>query len=389
MSLQRNIRLLTIFNFCTDFVLYAPVAIIYFTKVTGSFALGMSVFSVVMVSAAVFQIPTGIFSDLQGRRKTLIMGAASASIAAIFYAIGMHYWILLLGSVFAGLARSFYSGNNDALLYETLAEHHKEKEFHYYSGKTSAMFQAALALAAILGGIIANWSFAAVMWLSVIPQCIALAVSFFFIEPKKHIQQQSNGIHLIKEAIQQLAQNSKLRLLTITSVLRYALGESMYQFKATFVQLLWPVWAIGFSNVLSNILGTIAFYVSGKIIHRFSGRTILNFEIIFNRVANFVALLFPSVLSPALMSATSFTYCVACVAEGALMQQEFTDKQRATLGSLGSLLGSLVFAVVAFSLGGIADHIGPQKTLIIVNTLLLTPLFFYWQIFKHPKKQQK
>ena len=67
--MNRNIKLLTWFNFFTDFKLYAPVAIIYFSQVSGSFALGMAVFSIATVSSAFFEIPTGIFSDMIGRKK--------------------------------------------------------------------------------------------------------------------------------------------------------------------------------------------------------------------------------------------------------------------------------------------------------------------------------
>jgi MFS family permease len=72
MQIHKNIRILTWFNFFTDFKLYAPLAIIYFSHVTGSFALGMGIFSITMIASALFEIPTGVFSDRIGRRKTVI-----------------------------------------------------------------------------------------------------------------------------------------------------------------------------------------------------------------------------------------------------------------------------------------------------------------------------
>src|SRR3989344_4474856 len=93
--MNRNIKLLTWFNFFTDFKLYAPIAILYFAQVTGSFALGMSIFSIAYVSAALFEIPTGIYSDFIGRRKTVILGAVSTILFSIFYAIGQSFWFLV------------------------------------------------------------------------------------------------------------------------------------------------------------------------------------------------------------------------------------------------------------------------------------------------------
>ena len=151
--LHKNIRLLTFFNFFTDFKLYAPIAIIYFSQVTGSFALGMSIFSIAMISSALFEIPTGVFSDRIGRKKTVILGAASAVVFSVFYAIGQFYFILAIGAVFEGLTRSFYSGNNDALLHDTLSESGQQHNYSEYLGKISSSFQAALAVSAVLASI--------------------------------------------------------------------------------------------------------------------------------------------------------------------------------------------------------------------------------------------
>lgn len=114
--LERNIKLLTWFNFFTDFRLYYPIAILYFAKVTGSFALGMSVFGLVQLSQAIFEVPTGVFSDYIGRKRTVIIGAIFAILSVISYSFGIT-WALFLGALLEGLQRSFYSGNNDALLH--------------------------------------------------------------------------------------------------------------------------------------------------------------------------------------------------------------------------------------------------------------------------------
>lgn len=85
---HKNIRLLSVLNFLIGFTFFAPLAIIYFTKVSGSYTLGTSIFGIVMLSAAFFEIPTGIISDKVGRRHTIILGSWARVLAFIFYAIG-------------------------------------------------------------------------------------------------------------------------------------------------------------------------------------------------------------------------------------------------------------------------------------------------------------
>ena len=70
-STNTKIEILKWFNFFLDYKLYAPISIIYFTSITHSFALGMSIFSIEMVSSALLEIPTGVISDRIGRKKLL------------------------------------------------------------------------------------------------------------------------------------------------------------------------------------------------------------------------------------------------------------------------------------------------------------------------------
>ncbi len=380
--MNRNIKLLAYFNFLTDLIFYAPVAIIYFARVSGSYALGMSVFSTVFISAAVFEIPTGIFSDRIGRKNTVILGSVANLIGFVFYALGIGYLYLIIGAIFEGLARSFFSGNNDALLHDWLKENDRENEFHIYLGKLSSLFQIAAAVSALIGGIVAYRSFAWVMWISVIPKFLMVTVSLSLSDPHIISEKSSNIFSHLKESLRQFQTNQKLRLLTITSALRFGIGESAYLFRSVFVSLLWPLWAIGISNMMSNIFAATSSFFSGKLIDRFKPQNILRFEIIFNRLINLTALFFPSVFSPALMTTTSLTYGVSQITTDTLLQKEFTQAQRATLGSLTSLFGSLLFGVFAIFLGKIGDVYGPVKALIIANLLLLTPLLFYSKVFK-------
>lgn len=383
--MERNIKLLSLLNFFTDFIPYAPIAIIYFANVSGSYALGMSVFSVVMLASAFFEIPTGIFSDMIGRKNTVLLGAMTRIVSAVLYAIGGSYGMLLAGALLEGLSRSFYSGNNDALLHDSLTQLKKEGDFHTHYGKTHAMFQVGLAFSALLGGILAQWSFALVMWVSVIPQVLTLLVSLLLKEPNVYTKEAGNIYFHLRESIRQFRINTILRYISITSILKYSLGEAGYLFRSTFIITLWPVWAIGISSMISNIGGAISYFISGKVITRLGIRKILTIEILFNRVVNFIALIFPTIASPALMGTTSLTFGLGETSTNMLLQQHFTTKQRATMGSLNSFAGSIAFGVFAVFLGKFGDLYGARNALILTQLLLFAPLIFYRLIFKKEK----
>src|SRR5690348_13401937 len=100
MPIHKNIRLLGWFNFLLDFRLYGPIIILYFTQVSGSFALGMSVFSITMLASAIFEVPTGVFSDKIGRKKTIVCGSIASVISVALYAVGGTYGMLVAGAIF-------------------------------------------------------------------------------------------------------------------------------------------------------------------------------------------------------------------------------------------------------------------------------------------------
>lgn len=382
MSLHRNIVLLTWFNFFTDFRPYAPVAIIYFAQVSHSYALGLAVFSIEMLSTSIFELPTGVISDMVGRKRTLILGALMSVMTLICYATGLNFLILAIGGIFAGLARSFYSGNNQALLHDTLKESKQETEYAHYSGKTNSMFQFALAISALLGGIIAYFSFPAVMWLSVVPQIVCLLIGFQMIEPKAHDQNDETNIYAhLKEAVIKFIDNSRLRTLSIATILDYGFTETIYQFNSAFVALLWPVWAIGVAKMLANLAAAIGMRVSDRVVRRFGNFKSLIFSNMYSMGAGLVAALFPTFFSPILIASTSFPYGINMITKDALLQKEFSDRQRATMGSLNSLGGSLFFAVFAFGFGWLADRLAPNQALVIGELFLVLVIVIYGKLF--------
>ncbi len=365
--MERNIKLLAAFNFFTDFNFYSAILILYFAKVTGSYALGMSLFSIAMVSSALFEVPTGVLSDKIGRRKTVIAGAAAATLSVVCYAIGGGYTFLAIGALFEGISRAFYSGNNDALLHDSLRDLNKTEFYDHYLGKISAMFQAALTIGTVIGSVIAYFSYAWVMWLSVIPQIICFIISFSITEPKRQTKETTNIYAHLSTSIRHIVKNKKLRLLSIYQIVGFGVGESSFQFKSAFIATLWPTWAIGISKMISFAGGGISFWFAGKLIKKFGGLNLLLFDTCINRVINVLSLVFPTVASPVFMASTSFLFGVTEVATNSMMQKEFTEHERATLASIISFGSNILFGIFSIMLGTLADILSPGYAMLIAQ----------------------
>jgi len=382
MSFEKNIKLLRWHNFFIDFSLWGPLAIIYFSKVSGSYTLGLSIFSIVMIFSAIFELPTGFISDKYGRTRTLVFGSFCFLLGAVFYAIGINYWFLVAGAIVQGLGRAFYSGNNDALLYDNLSVANKIDDLAEYNGKIGSMSQIALAISALFSSLIAFVSISVLLWISVIPQLICLILSLKVVSVDTTEKASGNIFIHIGQAFKNFISNFKIRQLSLVSIISFGMGEAAWQFRSAFINTLWPIWAVGFAQVLSNIGATISFKLSGRIIKKYTAFKVMLFEKVFSRLIDLSALIFPGVWSPAIMSLTSLMYGTSEVSSNKLFQKEFTHQQRATMGSLNSLFGSIFFAIFAIILGMFADKFGARNAILmktILSCLIFIPLYRFYK----------
>lgn len=380
MPLDRNVRLLAWFNFFLEFKFYNAILVIYFARVTGSYALAMGVFAAVSLSAAVFELPTGVFSDLIGRKRTLVLGALAHLGSVVLYALGGDYALFLLGGVCEGLGWALFSGNNTALLHDTLAETGQEAAYQEYLGRTTAMEHVGVALVGLVGAVLAALtSFAVVMWLSVLPQIVLVAIALRFREPRTQTRPTGHPIAHLREALRVIRSNARLSWLGGAAVLGYGVGEAVYQLRVAFIEGLWPLWALGVARMLDNLMAAASYYFSGRLIRRFSEFGILIGGGLAGRAVTALAYALPTVLSPALLSATSALHGVQTVAQDGLMQREFTTEQRATLGSVVSLGASLAFGIASVLIGALADRIGLAAILLIAQLVQLVPLWMQWR----------
>lgn len=379
MDPSRNIRVLRWLNFCVDFRPYAAIAIIYFAQVTHSYVLAASVFAVVQVSAAAFQLPTGVYADRVGRRRCMVLGSVSMLVAIVLYASAQNFAMLAAGAMLEGLSFAFYSGNQEALLYESVVATDRVGEYPHILGRVSSLNQIGLLLSTPLGGFFAVVSLPLAVWVSVLPQIGTVIVSLLLVNPPRSAPRGGKWKH-IREAVTEFVREPRLRLLGGASAVNYGVGESVFQFQAAFYALLWPIWAVGLAKTAAFLGGAISFFFSGALVRRFGALPTLMIGRLYSRVVTITALVFPSHFSPALMAMTSLTYGSGVVSTSALLQDEFTDHQRATLGSIVSLAGSVAYAGFAVVMGALADRNGPAFALLVAQLCMLPVLLAYLRL---------
>lgn len=379
----RNIRLLYIHNFLSDFFPQWPYLVIYFQSITGSYTSALSVLAIETLTSALLDIPTGIFSDRVGRRYTIALGSLCAAVGTSLYAAAYGVHLLYMGAFFTGFSQCLFSGNNNALLYESLKTEGIEDQYHHYRGGTGSMFQLALCLSAFAAIFLSQYGLRFIFMIAVVPQVIAIFVSLMFEKPRIHVQAKHTNLTVFKEAFIRMWGNPRLMFLVLGRALNYGIGEASFKFKTAFVSLFWPIWAIGLYRGLNHALGFIGFQISGRIIDRIKPAYIFVARDFYWFSTNVVALLLSNVFSPIILVTGAILFGPGEVASDHLMQKEFTDEQRATMGSLASSVMSIVFAIACLAIGLVSDFYGLNAGVVFIAFITLLPVPVYLWLFRN------
>ena len=380
---RHNVRLLSWFNFCSDFRIYNAIAVIYFARISGSYALGIGVFTVAKIASAIFEIPTGVFSDFLGRKITLAIGQVACAVSIACYAFAGSFPLLVVGGILEGLSFALFSGNNDALLFESLNQEGRSAEFFEYQGRVSSIFQLALAVSAAVALVALKWlSFKGLFLLSIAPQLVGFAITLALAEPARaKLSPEHNVIGHLREAIAGFARDRNLRLLALSSAIGFALGEAKFLFYPAFFALFWHGQALALARLLSHAAGALGFRLGGAIIRRRGEGEVLVGTSALAVTIGTVSAAMANVASPALSSLSSVLFGPSVVAQQSLSQKAFTDKQRATMASLSQSAGNLFFAFAAIAIGLLADRLGARNALLIAEILGISVTYLYWRLY--------
>jgi hypothetical protein len=298
--------------------------------------------------------------------------------------------MLALGAVLEGLAFSFFSGNNEALLYDTLRAEGAQAEYAEWHGRVSSLFQLALAVSAAVAMVALQWLSLRMMFvLSLLPQALGIVFALLLVEPKRSAAVPANIFAHLREALAGFARDVRLRDLSIATMLRFALGEGMHMFHPAFFALFWPAWALGLAGVLVNGLGALGFRLGGAAIRRFGAYQVLVASNAGSILAGLIAVVTATVASPAIISLSSILFGPATVAQDSLKQRAFSDAQRATMASLISLGGNILFAAAVFGLGTLADGIGARFALLTAEILSIPVMFLFWRLARAERAEAR
>ena len=361
---------------------------LYYLKFGGFSVVGL-LEVVMIVSTIIFEIPTGAIGDLLGKKKTLIIACFLAGVAQIWTGVSPSILHLVLALVLLNFGGALRSGTFEAMIYDSLKDEGKEKQYMRVVSNMGAVRLATLAVVSLVGGIMYKYVNGLPYIVNGITFLIAAVVASFLTEPRidsekfnlrNYIKQNVIGFkQLFINHYSALRTIGLLLVMMVTLIVWEGINDILsvkYGFTATQLGFLSSIFALAGAGgsviagklsekVDHNILyfGSLVLYILSMLVSPFVGMIVGGGTIL---LRNFV--------SPLLDNETS-----------TIINNQVESKYRATALSSFSMLTSLPYAILIFPITASIDRF--PATWVAFSLGLFLILAFAVNLFVFKRKQ--
>ncbi len=336
-------------KFMSEFIFIFPFITIMYGERGGVDASGIGIIVAVgFVCSILFEVPTGVFSDMVARKYVILIGL-------LVNALGLSLWLLfpsflgyLIAAVVFALGYAFESGSWQAYLYDVLPENDK-KSFGKFWSRISAMVMVSYTIAYILTSLI-GVRYELLITLSIISVIVALSIGLSL--PKDTIDRSSEELKpkIFRSAIVHILGSKQLVIILLSVVITAGVADIAIEYGGLyFDQVGAETRYIPLLIALGNIVGAITFWTLHSWEH-----VLEKYKILFMAVAlaAFCASFFGglAVAVAGMLIFTRFIRLLEMQLESAI-QHVARDENRATIASIASFGAKIFAACMALSIG--------------------------------------
>jgi len=381
--MRRNVPKLYFFSFFTMFFVSLPVWVPYFQGHGFTMQDVFTVQAIFALAVALFEIPSGYFCDLHGRRKTLIAGGVCYAAAFTWLAFAHTFYEVVLFELVAALAFSLISGADVALMYESLDENSDRTLKARALGNMQFAQLISEASGAILGGVLAATSLALPFQVQAAVAWFPLVIALTLVEgnSKKmtgsHRENFSRVFKHLWTSTPQMRRSSTNLLVWALSTF-FAVWMLQKYWQRAEIPIAWfgALWAAG----------NLAAAITSKLAAPLRSKWGIHATTLFACALPVVAYLGMATLTGYTGVALGLGLYLGRGFIQVLMREEFNhhlpNEFRATANSVQSFMFRIVFFILGPALGWCIDQYGVERALGLVGVVFV---FFYLGLWRQPK----
>jgi MFS family permease len=364
-SYRANIPKFFVFRFIWDFQLFLPIWVIFLQRDRGFSLTQVTMLNFAFwLTMAIGEIPTGAVADTFGRQRSLFAAVCLAAFSISFFVLAPTYPLLLLANALWAIAMTFDSGAALALLYDSLREVGREKEYTRMRGQLAVVTHLAVVLGSAVGGVLGAIDLALPFLVDSALLVAALGLVCTFKEPPQETDpmtgQRPGYGQTLKVTAQALGQHKALRYALLYSGLMplatVVVGLTLLQPHA--IALGVPIAAMGLVPLAWRGVGMVGSATSAWLVRRWG-------EVVWLRlvpvliVAGMVGLgLSHTIWGIALFALVAFASSSAVPVVESIVLRQAPRGVAATILSVDSLIFRVLLASAEPAMGWLADMYG-------------------------------
>lgn len=157
--LKRNIVLDYINTFVTNLNMQSSIWVLYLAYCGLNLAQIGLVEGIYHATGIVFEIPSGAVADLLGRKRSMILSKICIAVSCIIMLFARSFWFFALSFVIQALGNNLNSGSEEALVYDSMKYAGQEERYVHVCGRLNLLIEVSQGMAAVAGGILAEFSY--------------------------------------------------------------------------------------------------------------------------------------------------------------------------------------------------------------------------------------
>ncbi len=326
----------------------------------------------------ILELPSGMLADVWGYKKTIIMATIFYCLGYGFYCISNGFCGFAIAEIVIGFGLCLESGCEEALIFESLKDQGKEKEYETIFGKIKSCRFLISALSCIIsslllivlppkGVVIVIFSF----------QLIRVAISFFLVEPKTREKMPASIKKFFKVFHWCLIKNKYLSWVLFVSAFFLMVNNLGFWVQQPYFikNCGLPILFIGFIYAFGQLTASFGSKMAYKMNMSFNGKLKVIILLIF--LGHMLMGMIIGKISFIFFLIVEIAYGFMPVVFSSEINKIAGSKSRATILSVSSLVQRCLAGIFFMKIGVIADIYGiPNLFLLIGGIVILGSVFF-------------
>lgn len=277
-----NIRVMFWIQFFSSMSFLAPILTLFYTE------RGLTASEILIVlmfwSGAVLvgEIPTGVIADRFGAKKSFLIGTSIKIVSMVILLFAHEPWVFFFYSFVNGFSVTFFSGADEALIYDSLKETGDQNQMDQAMGKIQSAGFISMIIAVLFGAYLAKdlqeGQFILLILLGIFCYIIELLLVLQVKQPYRESFIRENSFSHVKDGWKAIRRTPQLVWMFLNVTLVFIPAGAVYGYfdQPLILEAGLPVFFIGVMYALASVVGYFASQSIGWLTNQFSRVFLMN-----------------------------------------------------------------------------------------------------------------